>query len=108
VVGLPRPPKTRKRKRAALIVNMHPSQLASLERRAVRASMTLAEFVSALLFGDEETADACPHGVALEAVGAGACVRCDRSGRPKVEALDTHEHTHGTRPSDRTRLEWGS
>lgn len=92
-MGLPRPPRTRKRKRAALIVNMHPEQLRALERRAKAASMTLAEFVSALLFDDAPDTD-CPHGVPLGAEGAGACVRCDHTGRPKVEALDTWRATY--------------
>lgn len=69
-IQAPRVP--RSRRRVALLMHMHPTQLDSLERRARDASMSLGNFVSALLFNDEP--DTCRHGVPLRSKPA--CVRC--------------------------------
>lgn len=53
-------------------MHMHPSQLEQLEERARGASMSLGNFVSALLFSDEP--DTCRHGVPLKS--RPPCVRC--------------------------------
>lgn len=68
----PRPARAHKRRRVALLMHMHPSQLEDLEERARGASMSLGNFVSALLFNDEP--ETCRHGVPLDS--RPPCLRC--------------------------------